>query len=105
MTTRTLLRLLISLTPGLGQRELNAELDRLGVATATRADLHAIGGHENALGVWCLPDSGPVEVRIKRGSALERHSHAFNRLGYATWQAERNAMVLRWARSDARKGA
>lgn len=106
MTARDALRTLISLTPGLGQREINGDLERLGFEPATVKELAAIGGYvESVTGVWALNEdrrSCDLSTRIRRGLRLEAHSHAFNRLGYAAWQAERNAMVLAWVRADRR---
>jgi len=106
MTTKNALRTLISLTPGLGQREINGDLSRLGFGSATVKDLAAIGGYvEPVTGVWALSEdrrSCDLSTRIRRVLRLEAHSHAFNRLGYAAWQAERNAMVLAWVRADRR---
>ena len=101
------LRTLISLTPGLGARELNGELERLGERPATLADLRAIGGYVEAdgTGVWALaPEarSCSTETRIARGLQMEALSHRFRALGYAAWQAERNRLILGWVRADAR---
>ncbi len=106
MTARDALRTLISLTPGLGQREINGDLSRLGFEPATVKDLAAIGGYvEPVTGVWALNEdrrSCDLSTRIRRGLRLEAHSHALSRLGYAAWQAKRNAMVLAWIRADRR---
>lgn len=106
MTTRNALRTLLSIQPGFGQREINGELGRLGFAQATTADLAAIGGYvESVTGVWALPEharSTDLSGRIERGAKLEAHSHRFSSLGFAGWQAERNSIILRWIKADAR---
>ncbi len=106
MTARDALRTLISVQPGFGQREINGDLERLGFAPATVKDLAAIGGYvEPVTGVWGLPESArscDLATRHRRGLRLESHSHEFQRVGYAAWQAERNAMVLAWVRADRR---
>jgi len=97
------IRTLITLTPGLGQREINGELERLGMPIATRKDLAAIGGYENAIGVWEPPEEGRAcssSERWARGSTLEAHSHTFRGGGYPAWQAGRNAMLRKWIRMD-----
>ena len=103
--TQRALRTLITLTPGLGQREINGEIERLGLPIATRKDLAAIGGHEDGIGVWGLNEGARAcsgAERWKRGLTLEAHSHTFHSGGYAAWQAARNAMVQRWIRLDSR---
>jgi hypothetical protein len=103
--TQNLVRLLLTVTPGLGMVEVNGELDRLGAPPATRKDLAAIGGYEDAIGNWCLPEASrscSSDTRLARGEVLERHSHSFRRLGYAQWQAERNTLIMRWVRTDVR---
>ena len=104
-TTLNALFTLITLAGGEGRRELNADLVRLGFEPATLKDLAQIGGWENALGVWGISSdkrSCTLETRIARGMALEAHSHKFHSLGYTVWQEQRNTMVLRWIRQDAR---
>ena len=96
-------RTLITVTPGLGQREINGELERLGMPIATRKDLTAIGGYENAIGVWELSEERRAcssSERWARGSTLEAHSHTFHRGGYPAWQAGRNAMLRKWIHAD-----
>lgn len=109
MNTRDALRTIISTQPGFGQREINGDLARLGFEPATVRDLTAIGGYiEPVTGVWALPESArtiDLPGRIARGQRLEAHSHAFGRVGYGAWQAERNAMFLRWIKADRRSPA
>lgn len=100
------LRTLISVQSGFGQREINGDLERLGLSPATVKDLAVIGGYvEPMTGVWALPESArscDPATRQRRGLRLEAHSHEFHRVGYAAWQAQRNAMVLAWVRADRR---
>lgn len=106
ITTRDALRTLISTQPGFGQREINGDLGRLGFGPATVKDLAAIGGYvESVTGVWALPESArtlDLAGRMSRGQRLEALSHTFHRAGYGAWQAERNAMFLRWIKADRR---
>lgn len=106
MTKLDALRTLLSTQPGFGQREINGDLARLGFEAATTKDLAAIGGYvESFTGVWALPESArtiDLAGRMARGQRLEAHSHSFGRIGYAAWQAERNAMFLRWIKADRR---
>lgn len=102
MTTPTALRTLISTQPGFGAREINGDLERLGLPIASIRDLHSIGGYvEPMTGVWALPETArscSLATRMDRGEALEALSYGFG----PAWQAKRNRLVMGWIRQDMR---
>lgn len=100
--TQNLLRTLLTVTPGMGARQIGWEFSRLAVSAPTRDDLAAIGGYTDSMGNWCLTiHSCDEATRWARGEALCALSYAHKNAG-PEWAAARKKLLLGWAREDAK---